>query len=441
MLTSFFTFSRAGIAAGIDLAGLFVVLSADRLPKLLTLLVAGAGRRAPLPRCANSRDALARRPGQLDRPTQQGDQVLLFTLLVCVVVGADPGRRSSAAMRRGPAAAAGSRSPATAVGHRAGDRRRLRAGRRWSPSTPRAAPPTPGTNSRQEESPARAAAGSSASPVRTGTQLLESSALDENATKPLDRDRLGHLRILVGARRRHRRRRPRHPLPLVPDPRRGRDHRLRPATRLPRRRSWSAAAAKSSAPTPRTAAAGGRAGRVSSRSFSPRPSTGCGRSRCSPVVDAPAGVDPRHRRSRRPPREEPAPLGWPAAGRRSRSVALVAIVVIAIPLASTTPPARERSRRPRRRPAGRARCARSAQNVEPGAPTPRLQQALILEELGDLDQAAEAARGATERERHQLAQLADPLADRSPARRGRRMRCAPTRRHARSTPNLRIFNQ
>jgi O-antigen ligase len=42
--------------------------------------------------------------------------------------------------------------------------------------------------------------------------------------------------------------------------------------------------------------------------------------------------------------------------------------------------------------------ARSAQNVEPAAATPRLQQALVLERLGELEQATAAARAATERE-------------------------------------------
>ncbi|HEX6152030.1 MAG TPA: hypothetical protein VFZ19_00775, partial [Solirubrobacterales bacterium] len=42
--------------------------------------------------------------------------------------------------------------------------------------------------------------------------------------------------------------------------------------------------------------------------------------------------------------------------------------------------------------------ARDAQNVEPAAATPRLQQALVLELLGDLPAAEAAAREATERE-------------------------------------------
>ena len=86
ILTSFFTFSRAGIAAGIISLGLFVVLSGDRLPKLLTLLVAGAGG-GLLCLLANSRGSLA--DGLINSTSEsQGDQVLLFTVLICVVVGA-----------------------------------------------------------------------------------------------------------------------------------------------------------------------------------------------------------------------------------------------------------------------------------------------------------------------------------------------------------------
>jgi tetratricopeptide (TPR) repeat protein len=42
--------------------------------------------------------------------------------------------------------------------------------------------------------------------------------------------------------------------------------------------------------------------------------------------------------------------------------------------------------------------ARSAQNVEPAAATPRLQQALVLELMGDLPAAEAAARAAVDRE-------------------------------------------
>jgi hypothetical protein len=78
--------------------------------------------------------------------------------------------------------------------------------------------------------------------------------------------------------------------------------------------------------------------------------------------------------------------------------ALAAIVAIAIPLASgsllrqSESDAREGELR------SALEAARSAQNVQPGAAAPRLQQALVLEQLGDLSAAAAAAHAAGERE-------------------------------------------
>jgi hypothetical protein len=78
--------------------------------------------------------------------------------------------------------------------------------------------------------------------------------------------------------------------------------------------------------------------------------------------------------------------------------ALAAIIAIAIPLASTTL-LRESETEAR---AGDLEVAledaRSAQNAMPGAAGPRLQQALVLEELGEVAAASAAAREAVERE-------------------------------------------
>jgi hypothetical protein len=80
------------------------------------------------------------------------------------------------------------------------------------------------------------------------------------------------------------------------------------------------------------------------------------------------------------------------------AVAVAAIVAIAIPLASTSlirsseAEAREGDLQ------AALEDARTAQNVQPGAASPRLQQALVLEQLGDFPAAAEAAQAATERE-------------------------------------------
>lgn len=97
-------------------------------------------------------------------------------------------------------------------------------------------------------------------------------------------------------------------------------------------------------------------------------------------------------------REGPGPLGrWP--GRLGVAVvALVAIVAIAVPLASTGLVRSSQSEVRDGELDAALADARSARNVEPWAATPRLQEALVLELQGDLDAAAESARAATERE-------------------------------------------
>lgn len=80
------------------------------------------------------------------------------------------------------------------------------------------------------------------------------------------------------------------------------------------------------------------------------------------------------------------------------AVSLLAIVAIAIPLASLSLTRQSQaSVRGGDYPAA-LEDARSAQNVEPAAATPRLQQALVLELMGDLPAAEEAARAAVDRE-------------------------------------------
>jgi O-Antigen ligase len=84
-LVSFLTLSRGGAAAAILALAVFVALSPDRLPKLLALLVAGAGG-AVLIAAATQRDALQH--GLLDAAAQrQGDEMLAMTIVVCAGVG------------------------------------------------------------------------------------------------------------------------------------------------------------------------------------------------------------------------------------------------------------------------------------------------------------------------------------------------------------------
>jgi hypothetical protein len=101
-------------------------------------------------------------------------------------------------------------------------------------------------------------------------------------------------------------------------------------------------------------------------------------------------------RPRRRPDAEPR---LPIAARGALAVvSLIAIVAIAIPLASLSLVRQsEAEAREGDLPAA-LDDARGAQNVEPGAASPRLQQALVLELQGDLPAAEAAARAATERE-------------------------------------------
>lgn len=84
-LTAIFTLSRGGIAAGFLALAIFLALTSDRLPKLLTLLLTGAGSTI-LVVALQSRDALQEGLlGPLAR--EQGDELLTITIIVCVAVG------------------------------------------------------------------------------------------------------------------------------------------------------------------------------------------------------------------------------------------------------------------------------------------------------------------------------------------------------------------
>jgi hypothetical protein len=83
-LTIFFTVSRGGTGAAIVALAVFLALTSDRLPKLLTLLVAGSGS-AILIGAATQRDALEN--GLLSSAAHhQGNEMLAMTIVVCVGV-------------------------------------------------------------------------------------------------------------------------------------------------------------------------------------------------------------------------------------------------------------------------------------------------------------------------------------------------------------------
>jgi tetratricopeptide (TPR) repeat protein len=84
-LACLLTLSRGGIVAALLALFVYLVLATDRLPKLLTLLVAGVGS-AILIAATTQRDALQDGLGNA-AAHQQGDQVLLMTLAVCAVAG------------------------------------------------------------------------------------------------------------------------------------------------------------------------------------------------------------------------------------------------------------------------------------------------------------------------------------------------------------------
>jgi O-Antigen ligase len=84
-LVAFLTLSRGGIGAAAVALAVFLAFASDRLPKLLTLLLAGGGG-AILIAAADRRDALQH--GLLDATAQQqGDELLILVLVVCVAVG------------------------------------------------------------------------------------------------------------------------------------------------------------------------------------------------------------------------------------------------------------------------------------------------------------------------------------------------------------------
>jgi len=85
LLTVYFTISRGGIGASFLAVLVYLAFASDRLPKMLTTLVAGSGG-AILIAAASQRDAL--QEGLLNAAArQQGDEILWMTIVVCAGVG------------------------------------------------------------------------------------------------------------------------------------------------------------------------------------------------------------------------------------------------------------------------------------------------------------------------------------------------------------------
>lgn len=122
------------------------------------------------------------------------------------------------------------------------------------------------------------------------------------------------------------------------------------------------------------------------------------------------------------------------------AVAVAAVLVIAAPLASTTLVRQSEADVREGDLTGALEAARDAQSVQPDAATPRLQQALVLEELGELSSAAQNARAATERESTNWRTWL--VLSRIEAQRGRSAEAVRAYRKARSlNPHFSLFDQ
>lgn len=386
-LTLFFTLSRGGIAAALIGLALFLALASDRLPKFLVLLGAGAGT-AILVFAAAGRDSLQH--GLLDATArQQGDEMLLMTVVICLLAGAF----------------------GTAIA--AGEARRLRP--RWT-HVPRSraqgfalagllavlvialAVNAPGRLSNawgdfKEGGSPGSGTGRLGSVAGQGRYEFWRSALDQNGTDPLLGTgsgtfeywwaRNGNIPEVV---------RDTHSLYLQTLGELGIVGLLLLAAFLLSILGGGARNAIRAGPRARTQLAAALGGCLAFCL-----TAGVDWMWQIPVLPAcllllasvlvmPVGDE-------RPEGRFPGILRGGFA-----VVAFAAIVAIAIPLGATSLVRQSEAEfRAGDLPAA-LRDARSAENVEPGAATPRLQQALVLEAQGDLEGAADAARGATERE-------------------------------------------
>jgi hypothetical protein len=85
LLTVYFTISRGGIGASFLAVVVYLAFASDRLPKVLTAIVGGSGG-AILIAASSQRDAL--QEGLLNSAgAQQGDEMLWMTIVVCAGVG------------------------------------------------------------------------------------------------------------------------------------------------------------------------------------------------------------------------------------------------------------------------------------------------------------------------------------------------------------------
>jgi hypothetical protein len=391
-LTSFFTLSRGGIAAAILGVGVYLALTSDRLPKILTLIPAAAGG-AILVAAAESRDAL--QEGLLNSTaSQQGDEMLTMTILVCLAAGAV--QLLAALLARGVSRPSWTVVPreaaiaATVVGVVAVVVAALALG-------------APGKLSdgwdefKGEAGPGEGSARLTSAAGERRYQLWE-SALDENATEPLSGTGSGTFEFWWGRKGEGSVVLDAHSLYLQTLGELGIVGMVLLGGFMIAVLAGGVLRLLAADPHGRGQLAAALAGCVA---FSATAAVDwMWQIPVLPVsvlllasVLLTAGL---RRRVRRGSGLRALPPPWRMA---FAAVSLVAIVAIAIPLASTSLVRTSEADAREGDLTAALESARSAQNAQPGAAAPRLQEALVLEALGDLDEAAVAAREATDREK------------------------------------------
>jgi Flp pilus assembly protein TadD len=98
ILASYFTLSRGGIAGAVVALVVYLAVAVDRVPKTLSLLLALVGG-GVLVLLAGARDALVEGHASATAHSQ-GDEMLFFTLGICLVVGLGQAAWTTAAGRR-----------------------------------------------------------------------------------------------------------------------------------------------------------------------------------------------------------------------------------------------------------------------------------------------------------------------------------------------------
>lgn len=386
-LTAFLTLSRGGIGAAVMALAIFLAFAADRLPKLLSLAV-GAAATAVLCIAVSARDSL--HDGLLNPTAEaQGDEMLLLTVIVCLAAAAAQvgialaerrRPRWTLVPRRNAQVAIGVVGVVALVGFLAFDG--LGRGADAWDEFKRADGPGEGS-------------GRLVSAAGQNRYAYWSSAVDQNATEPLTGTGSGTFEYWWARERDTTDAvRDTHSLYLQTFGELGIVGFALLGAFLLTILIGGARAAVRAGPAERSLLAAALAGCVAF----------C----LTAVVDwmwqipvivaallllAAVLMAPRPRRDE----EKQAAFKWPLRLGVGLA-AIVAILVIAIPLTSETH-LRESEEDVREGDLyGALVAAKSAQNAEPAAAGPRLQQALVLEQIGALDQAADVARTATERE-------------------------------------------